>query len=76
MSAELDSLMRKSKALEAQINQLAVVLTKERLDQAVRGNYIPPRLYDRAIKRGRLGWNVSVNIIDARENVSDWEREQ
>jgi hypothetical protein len=53
-----------------------VVLTKEKLDQAVRAGYISPRLYDSAIKREQLGWNVSVKIIDALENVSDWEREQ
>jgi len=132
MSAELDSLIRKSKALEAQIEQLTaeisqlhdaiaermgdrreyyghgvvakkwargrwdvnkallldelpaealdyckeVVLTEEKLDQAVRAGYLPPRLYDRAIKREQRGWNVSVKIIDALENERDWEREQ
>ena len=132
MSAELDSLIRKSKALEAQIEQLTaelsqlhdaiaermgdqreyyghgvvakkwarvrwdvnkallldelpaealdyckeVVLTKEKLDQAVRAGYLPPRLYDRAIKREQRGWNVSVKIIDALENELDWERGQ
>ena len=132
MSAELDSLIRKSKTLEAQIEQLTaelarlhaaiaermgdrreyyghgvvakkwsrvrwevnkallldelspealdyckeVVLTKEKLDQAVRAGYLPPRLYDRALRREQRGWNVSVKIIDALENALDWEREQ
>src|SRR5262249_3664882 len=132
MAAELDSLIRKSKDLQIQIEQLTaelarlhaviaermgdkreyyghgvvakkwsrvrwdvnkallldelspealdyckeVVLTKEKLDQAVRAGYLPPRLYDRAIKREQRGWNVSVKIIDALENELDWEREQ
>ena len=132
MSAELDSLIRKSKDLETQIEQLTaelarlhaaiaermgdrreyyghgvvakkwsrvrwevnkallldelspealdyckeVVLTKEKLDQAVRAGYLPPRLYDRAIKREQLGWNVSLKIIDRLENEPDWEREE
>lgn len=130
MSAELDSLIHKSKDLEAQIEQLAaelsqlhaaiaermgergeyyghgvvakkwrrvhwevnkellldelsaealdyckeVVLTKEKLDQAVRAGYLPPRLYDRAIKREQRGWNVSLKIIEALESASDWDR--
>ena len=132
MSAELDSLIRKSKALEVQIEQLIaalthlheaiaermgdrreyyghgvvakkwtrvrwevnkallldeltpegldyckeVILTKEKLDQAVRAGYLPPRLHDRAIKREQLGWNVSLKILDPLEGESDWEREQ
>jgi hypothetical protein len=131
MAAELDSLIRKSKDLEAQIEQLTaeltrlhaaiaermgdrreyygqgvaakkwsrvrwevnkallldelspealdyckeVVLTKEKLDQAVRAGYLPPRLYDRALRREQLGWNVSLKIIDRLENEPDWERE-
>src|SRR5919201_3185750 len=131
MSAELDSLIRKSKDLEAQIEQLTaelahlheaiaermgdrreyyghgvvakkwarvrwevnkallldelpaealdyckeVVLTKEKLDQAVRAGYLPPRLYDRAIKREQLGWNVSLKILDRLEHEPVWERE-
>jgi len=131
MAAELDSLIRKSKDLEAQIEQLTaeltrlhaaiaermgdrreyygqgvvakkwsrvrwevnkallldelspealdyckeVVLTKEKLDQAVRAGYLPPRLYDRALRREQLGWNVSLKIIDRLENELDWERE-
>lgn len=53
-----------------------VILTKEKLDQAVRAGYLPPRLYDRAIKREQLGWNVSLKILDPLEGESDWEREQ
>ena len=53
-----------------------VVLTKEKLDQAVRAGYLPPRLYDRAIKREQLGWNVNLKIIDALENEPGWEREE
>src|SRR5215831_9150159 len=131
MAAELDSLIRKSKDLEAQIERLTaeltrlhaaiaermgdgrayygqgvvakqwsrvrwevnkallldelspealdyckeVVLTKEKLDQAVRAGYLPPRLYDRALRREQLGWNVSLKIIDRLENELDWERE-
>lgn len=131
MSAELDSLIRKSKDLEVQIEQLIaalthlheaiaermgdrreyyghgvvakkwtrvrwevnkallldeltpealdyckeVILTKGKLDQAVRAGYLPPRLYDRAIKREQLGWNVSLKILDPLEGESDWERE-
>jgi hypothetical protein len=132
MSAELDSLIRKGKALETQIEQLTaelaqlhgaiaermgdrreyyghgvvakkwsrvrwevnrallldelspealdyckeVVLTKEKLDQAVRAGYLPPRLYDRAMKREQLGWNVSLKIIDALEHEPGWERDE
>jgi len=131
MSAELDSLIHKSKDLETQIEQLTaelawlheaiaermgdrreyyghgvvakkwsrvrwdvnkallldelspaaldyckeVVLTKEKLDQAVRAGYLTPRLYDRAIKREQLGWNVSPKIINTREDDPGGERE-
>jgi hypothetical protein len=53
-----------------------VVLTKEKLDQAVKAGYLPPRLYDRAIKREHRGWNVSLKILDAYENEPDWEKEE
>jgi len=132
MSAELDSLIRKSKDLEMQIEQLTVelsrlrgiivermgdkreyyghgvvakkwahvrwevnkallldelsaealdyckevVLTKTKLDQAVRAGYLPPRLYDRAIKREDRGWNVSLQILDTPESALDWPREE
>ena len=68
--------MRKSKALEAQIKQLAVMLTKEKLDRAVRAVIFPHACMTMPYKREQFGWNVSVKIIDALENVSDWERER
>jgi hypothetical protein len=132
MSAELDTLIRKGKGLEAQIKQLheelarlreeiaermgdrheyygsgvvakkwgrthweinkallldelsadaldyckEVVLTKEKLEQAVKAGYLPPRLYDRAVKREQRGWNVSLKILAADENEPDWESEE
>jgi hypothetical protein len=132
MSAELDSLIYKSKAMETQIEQLTeelsrlraeiaarmgdtreyyghgvgakkwehvrweidkellldelptealdylkeVVLTKAKLDQAVRAGYLTPRLYDRAIKRQQLGWNISLKIPPAQEHETDWEKEE
>src|SRR5215831_16948831 len=132
MSAQLDGLIRKSKDLETQIEQLTtelarlhreiaermgdrheyyghgvvarkwarvhweinkdlrldelsyealayckeVVLTKTKLDQAVKAGYLPPRLYDRAVKREQLGWNVNLKILEPPERVSDWDEEE
>src|ERR1043166_9359971 len=132
MSGQLDSLIRKSKDLEMQIEQLTgelarlhgeiaermgdrheyyghgvvakkwarvhwevnkdllldelsaealdyckeVVLTKTKLDQAVRAGYLPPRLYDRAIKREDQGWNVSLQVLETSEHDLDWDREE
>ena len=132
MSAELDNLIRKSKDLETQIEQLTaelsrlraaiaehmgdrreyygqgvvakkwahvrwevdkallldelsaealdyckeVVLTKSKLDQAVRAGYLPPRLYDRAIKREDRGWNVSLQILETPESEAGRDREE
>jgi len=132
MSAQLDSLIRKGKDLETQIEQLTaelarlhgeiaermgdrheyyghgvvakkwarvhwevnkdllldelsrealdyckeVVLTKSKLDQAVRAGYLPPRLYDRAIKREDRGWNVSLQILETPESEAGWDREE
>jgi hypothetical protein len=132
MSAQLDSLIRKGKDLETQIEQLTaelarlhgeiaermgdsheyyghgvvakklarvhwdinkdllldelsrealdyckeVVLTKTKLDQAVKAGYLPPRLYDRAVKREQLGWNVHLKILEPAERAFDWEREE
>ena len=42
----------------------------------VRAGYLPPRLYDRAIKRVQLGWSVSLKIIDRLEDAPVWEREE
>jgi hypothetical protein len=53
-----------------------VVLTKEKLDQAVKAGYLPPRLYDRAIKREHRGWNVSLKVLDTYANEPDWEKEE
>jgi len=132
MSAQLDSLIRKSKDLETQLEQLTtelaclheeivermgdsheyyghgvvakkwarvhweinkdllldelsrealdyckdVVLTKTKLDQAVKAGYLPPRLYDRAVKREQLGWNVNLKILEPPESAFDWEGEE
>jgi hypothetical protein len=131
MSAQLDSLIRKSKDLELQLEQLTaeltrlhgeiaermgdrheyyghgvvakkwarvhweinkdllldelssealayckeVVLTKTKLDQAVKAGYLPPRLYDRAVKREQLGWNVHLKILEPPERGLEWEGE-
>ena len=132
MSAELDSLIRKSKDLEIQIEQLTaelarlhreiaermgdkheyyghgvvakkwarvygrsiktsywhelssealayckeVVLTKTKLDQAVKAGYLPPRLYDRAVKREPRGWNVHLTVLEPPESAFEWGREE
>jgi hypothetical protein len=132
MSAQLDSLIRKSKDLEMHIEQLTVelahlhgeiaermgdrheyyghgvvakkwarvhwevnkdllldelsyealdyckevVLTKTKLDQAVKAGYLPPRLYDRAVKREQRGWNVSLKILEPSERALDWDGEE
>ena len=52
-----------------------VVLTKTKLDQAVKAGYLPPRLYDRAVKREQLGWNVNLKILEP-ERALDWEGEE
>ena len=132
MSAQLDSLIRKSKDLELQLEQLTaeltrlqgeiarrmgdrheyyghgvvarkwarvhwemnkallldelssealtyckeVVLTKTKLDQAVKAGYLPPRLYDRAVKREQLGWNVHLKILEPPKKAFDWDGEE
>jgi hypothetical protein len=132
MSTQLDSLIRKSKDLEMQIEQLTaelarlhgeiaermgdsheyyghgviakkwvrvhweinkdllldelphealdyckeVVLTKTKLDQAVKAGYLPPRLYARAVKCEQVGWNVSLKILGSPERVLDWEEKE
>jgi hypothetical protein len=52
-----------------------VVLTKTKLDQAVKAGYLPPRLYDRAVKREQLGWNVHLKILGSPEKALDWDGE-
>jgi hypothetical protein len=132
MSAQLDSLIRKSKDLEMQIEQLTaelerlygeiaermedsheyyghgvvakkwarvrweinkdllldelsyealayckeVVLTKTKLEQAVKAGYLPPRLYDRAVKREQLGWSVNLKVLEPPERALDWDEEE
>jgi hypothetical protein len=132
MSAQLDSLIRKSKDLELQLEQLTaelvrlqgeiahrmgdrheyyghgvvakkwarvhweinkdllldelssealayckeVVLTKTKLDQAVKAGYLPPRLYDRAVKREQRGWNVHLTTLEPPEQALDWDGEE
>jgi hypothetical protein len=49
-----------------------VVLTKEKLTQAVKAGYLPPRLYDRAVQRQAAGWNVSLKVVGAPE----WDNEE
>ena len=53
-----------------------VVLTKTKLDQAVKAGYLPPRLYDRAVKREQLGWNVNLKILEPPEGALDWKGEE
>jgi hypothetical protein len=53
-----------------------VVLTKTKLDQAVKAGYLPPRLYDRAVKREQLGWNVSLKVLEPPERTLDWDGEE
>jgi hypothetical protein len=132
MSAQLDSLIRKGKDLETQIEQLTaelarlhgeiaermgdrheyyghgvvakkwarvhwevnkdllldelsrealdyckeVVLTKTKLDQAVKAGYLTPRLYNRAVKREQLGWNVNLKVLEPPDGVLEWEGEE
>jgi hypothetical protein len=132
MSAQLDSLIRKSKDLEIQLEQLTaelvrlhreiaermgdrheyygqgvaakkwarvhwqinkdllldelsyealdyckeVILTKTKLDQAVKAGYLPPRLYTRAVKRELRGWNVNLKILEPPESTWDGEEER
>jgi len=42
----------------------------------VKAGYLPPRLYDRAVKREQLGWNVNLKILEPPESASDWEEEE
>lgn len=83
MSAQLDSLIRKSKdflldelSYEAFAYCKEVVLTKTKLDQAVKAGYLPPRLYDRAVKRGQRGWNVNLKLLEPLERALDWDGEE
>lgn len=53
-----------------------VVFTKGKLDQAVKAGYLPPRLYDRAVKQADEGWNVSLKVLALPTAEPDWEREE
>jgi hypothetical protein len=53
-----------------------VVLTKEKLDQAIKAGHLPPRLYDRAVRRKHVGWNVSLKVLDPSTNDIPWDEEE
>jgi hypothetical protein len=53
-----------------------VVFTKDKLEQAVRAGYLPPRLYDRAVKRENEGWRVSMKVLEVPSAEPDWELEE
>ena len=53
-----------------------VVFTKEKLDQAVKAGHLPPRLYDRAVKKEDEGWNVSLKILTSPTPEPDLELEE
>jgi hypothetical protein len=53
-----------------------VVFTKEKLDQAVKAGYLPPRLYDRAVQKEEEGWNVSLKVLASPTPEPDWELEE
>ena len=46
-----------------------VVLTRTKLDQAVKAGYLPLRLYDHAVKREQFGWNVHLKILEPPEQT-------
>ena len=53
-----------------------VVFTKEKLAQAVKAGYLPPRLYDRAVKKEDEGWNVSLKVLELPTPEPDLELEE
>lgn len=53
-----------------------VVFTKEKLDQAVKAGHLPPRLYDRAVKRVQEGWNVSFKVLDTPDQTSERQEDE
>lgn len=53
-----------------------VVFTKEKLDQAVKAGHLPPRLYDRAVKRVQEGWNVSFKVLDTPDQISALQEDE
>jgi hypothetical protein len=53
-----------------------VVFTKEKLDQAIKAGSLSPHLYDRAVRREHVGWNVSLKVLDAPAEAIAWEEEE
>jgi hypothetical protein len=53
-----------------------VVFTKGKLDQAVKAGYLPPRLYDQAVKQEDEGWIVSLKVLASPTSEPDWELEE
>ena len=53
-----------------------VVFTKDKLQQAVKAGYLPPRLYDRAVKKEDEGWNVSLKVLASPTPEPDLELEE
>jgi len=53
-----------------------VVFTMDKLQQAVKAGYLPPRLYDRAVKKEDEGWNVSLKILASSMPEPDLELEE
>ncbi|MGE3541233.1 MAG: hypothetical protein AB7N91_27845 [Candidatus Tectimicrobiota bacterium] len=41
-----------------------IILTKTKLDQAIKAGYVPPRLYERAVHKEQVGWNVSFKVLE------------
>ncbi|MBI1987297.1 MAG: hypothetical protein HYS70_02980 [Nitrospinae bacterium] len=44
-----------------------VVITKEKLDHAVKAGQLLPRLYDRAVRKKEEGWNVTFKQVGLEE---------
>ena len=42
----------------------------------LRAGHLPPRLYDRAVKREDEGWNVSLKVLAVPAVAVDWELEE
>jgi hypothetical protein len=53
-----------------------VVFTKEKLDQAIKAGHLSPRLYDRAVRREPVGWNVSLRVLDVPANYMSWDEKE
>lgn len=61
---------------EALTHLKEVVFSKEKLDQAVKAGYLPPRLYDRAVQKAEEGWSVSLKVLESPTPEPDWELEE